>query len=229
MLLRTFDRVQGVDDDTVDGVDALVKALSGSFDAIIAADDLPGISGEGQICAACSVEDPWTREVPLILTSTAPPTPSILTVVTWSSRHRSTPKSSSSPCNRPSGPSSGHSRRAPAVHRRCRRRRRAPRPGHRRSRVWLREKGAALVSGASGPRSHRRGGPSHPCRTSRKSFLRAAIGDVPPDERDWATAAAVAASAMMGAHIVRVHAVREMVQVVKVADAILAAQSSPAP
>jgi dihydropteroate synthase len=64
---------------------------------------------------------------------------------------------------------------------------------------------------------------------SRKSFLRAAIGDVPPDERDWATAAAVAASALMGAHIVRVHAVREMVQVVKVADAILAARSSPAP
>ena len=63
---------------------------------------------------------------------------------------------------------------------------------------------------------------------SRKSFLRAAIGDVPPDERDWATAAAVAASALMGAHIVRVHAVREMVQVVKVADAILAARSSPA-
>jgi dihydropteroate synthase len=59
---------------------------------------------------------------------------------------------------------------------------------------------------------------------SRKSFLRAAIGDVPADQRDWATAAAVTASALMGAHIVRVHAVREMVQAVKVADAILAAR-----
>jgi dihydropteroate synthase len=64
---------------------------------------------------------------------------------------------------------------------------------------------------------------------SRKSFLRHAIGDVPAEERDWATAAAVAASALLGAHIVRVHAVREMVQVVKVADAILAAGSSPDP
>ena len=60
---------------------------------------------------------------------------------------------------------------------------------------------------------------------SRKSFLRAAIGDVPPGERDWATAAAVTAGVMTGAHIVRVHAVREMVQVVKVADAIFAART----
>ena len=59
---------------------------------------------------------------------------------------------------------------------------------------------------------------------SRKSFLRTAIGDVPPCERDWATAAAITASVLTGAHIVRVHAVREMVQVVKVADAILAAR-----
>jgi len=64
---------------------------------------------------------------------------------------------------------------------------------------------------------------------SRKSFLRAAIGDKPAEERDWATAAAVAASALLGAHIVRVHAVREMVQVIRVTDAILAARSSPAP
>jgi dihydropteroate synthase len=59
---------------------------------------------------------------------------------------------------------------------------------------------------------------------SRKSFLRAAIGDVPPDERDWASAAAVTASVLLGAHIVRVHAVREMVQVARVSDAILAAR-----
>jgi dihydropteroate synthase len=66
---------------------------------------------------------------------------------------------------------------------------------------------------------------------SRKSFLRHAIGDGPPPERDWATAAAVTASVLYGAHIVRVHAVKEMVQVVKVADAILAAHppGRPAP
>jgi dihydropteroate synthase len=55
---------------------------------------------------------------------------------------------------------------------------------------------------------------------SRKSFLRDALGDLPPDERDWGTAAAVAASVLLGAHIVRVHAVKEMVQVVRVADKI---------
>lgn len=59
---------------------------------------------------------------------------------------------------------------------------------------------------------------------SRKSFLKQAIGDLPPLERDWATAAAVTASVLSGAHIVRVHAVREMVHVVKVADAVLAAR-----
>ena len=55
---------------------------------------------------------------------------------------------------------------------------------------------------------------------SRKSFLKVALGDVPPSERIWGTAAAVAASVMLGAHIVRVHDVREMVQVVRVADEV---------
>ena len=56
---------------------------------------------------------------------------------------------------------------------------------------------------------------------SRKSFLVKAVGrDVPPAERDWATAAAVAAGVLAGAHIVRVHAVAPMVQVVRVADEI---------
>jgi dihydropteroate synthase len=56
---------------------------------------------------------------------------------------------------------------------------------------------------------------------SRKSFLGRAIGvSVPAIERDWATAAAVAASALAGAHIVRVHAVAPMVQVVRVTDEI---------
>jgi dihydropteroate synthase len=55
---------------------------------------------------------------------------------------------------------------------------------------------------------------------SRKSFLTRAVGDVPAAERDWATAAAVTAAVLSGAHIVRVHAVAEMVQVVRVADMI---------
>jgi dihydropteroate synthase len=58
---------------------------------------------------------------------------------------------------------------------------------------------------------------------SRKSFLKAAIGDKPPSEREWATAAAVAASVLLGAHIVRVHGVREMVDVVRVIDRMRAA------
>jgi dihydropteroate synthase len=59
---------------------------------------------------------------------------------------------------------------------------------------------------------------------SRKSFLKDAIGDKPPLDREWATAAAVAASVLLGAHIVRVHGVAELVDVVKVADRIRAAQ-----
>jgi dihydropteroate synthase len=55
---------------------------------------------------------------------------------------------------------------------------------------------------------------------SRKSFLTAAVGKRPAADRDWATAAAVTAAVLAGAHIVRVHRVREMVEVVRVADAI---------
>jgi dihydropteroate synthase len=55
---------------------------------------------------------------------------------------------------------------------------------------------------------------------SRKSFLKAGLGDVPPEQRVWGTAAAVTAAVLFGAHIVRVHDVAEMVQVVRVADAI---------
>lgn len=58
---------------------------------------------------------------------------------------------------------------------------------------------------------------------SRKSFLNLAIGQRPPAERDWATAAAVAASVLLGAHIVRAHAVREMADAARVADRIAAA------
>jgi dihydropteroate synthase len=55
---------------------------------------------------------------------------------------------------------------------------------------------------------------------SRKSFLNAAIGERAPDDRDMATAAAVAAAVLLGAHIVRVHNVPAMVDVARVADAI---------
>jgi dihydropteroate synthase len=55
---------------------------------------------------------------------------------------------------------------------------------------------------------------------SRKSFLAAATGPLQPEERDWATAAAVTAAILGGAHIVRVHAVEKMIHVSRVADAI---------
>jgi dihydropteroate synthase len=55
---------------------------------------------------------------------------------------------------------------------------------------------------------------------SRKSFLRDAVADRPAPERDWGTSAAVTAAVLAGAHIVRVHAVAEMAQVVRVAEEI---------
>ena len=58
---------------------------------------------------------------------------------------------------------------------------------------------------------------------SRKSFLNSASGDRPPSDRDWGTAAAVTASVLAGAHIVRVHAVREMADVARASDRLRAA------
>jgi dihydropteroate synthase len=55
---------------------------------------------------------------------------------------------------------------------------------------------------------------------SRKSFLKAALGERAPEAREWGTAAAVTASVLLGAHIVRVHGVRDMIDVVRVADLI---------
>ena len=56
---------------------------------------------------------------------------------------------------------------------------------------------------------------------SRKGFLtRPLPREISATERDWPTAAAVTAAVLAGAHIVRVHAVREMVPVVRVADEI---------
>lgn len=55
---------------------------------------------------------------------------------------------------------------------------------------------------------------------SRKSFIGALTGGLPPEQRVEGTAAAVTASILNGADIVRVHDVREMTRVARVADAI---------
>jgi dihydropteroate synthase len=56
---------------------------------------------------------------------------------------------------------------------------------------------------------------------SRKRFLARPLGrELTGTDRDWATAAAVSAAVFAGAHIVRVHAVREMAHVVRVSDEI---------
>ena len=55
---------------------------------------------------------------------------------------------------------------------------------------------------------------------SRKAFIGKILGDVPPADRREGTAAAVAISIFNGANIVRVHDIKEMVHVAKVADAI---------
>lgn len=59
--------------------------------------------------------------------------------------------------------------------------------------------------------------------TSRKTFIGHTLGGLPPDRREWGTAATVTASILGGAHIVRVHDVKEMRQVACVADQILRA------
>ncbi len=67
--------------------------------------------------------------------------------------------------------------------------------------------------------------------TSRKGFLGATLDrdgkPAPPEERIWGTAATVTASIMNGAHIVRVHDVKEMVQVARVADCLLDPKQRP--
>ena len=59
--------------------------------------------------------------------------------------------------------------------------------------------------------------------TVAQTFLTAATGDRSPVERAGATAAAVTASVLAGAHMVRVHAVREMIHFVRVSDRLRAA------
>ena len=61
---------------------------------------------------------------------------------------------------------------------------------------------------------------------SRKSFMASTLGGKSPAEREWGTAAAIAAAVMMGAHIVRVHGVREMVDVVRVVDRVRSHRNS---
>lgn len=57
--------------------------------------------------------------------------------------------------------------------------------------------------------------------TSRKGFIGRTLGGVPENERVFGTAAAVTACILQGAHIVRVHDVREMAQVARVADMLV--------
>ncbi len=57
--------------------------------------------------------------------------------------------------------------------------------------------------------------------TSKKSFIGNVLKKDIPSARIWGTAATVCAGIMKGAHIVRVHDVREMVDVARMTDAIL--------
>jgi dihydropteroate synthase len=65
--------------------------------------------------------------------------------------------------------------------------------------------------------------------TSRKSFVGRTVGkrrggaDAPPKERLYASVAAMVASILHGAHIVRVHDVKPAVEAAAVADEVLAA------
>jgi dihydropteroate synthase len=59
--------------------------------------------------------------------------------------------------------------------------------------------------------------------TSRKSFI-GRISGKSADDRLFGTAASVAAAVIRGAHLVRVHDVKEMVDVIRVTDAILSSE-----
>ena len=67
--------------------------------------------------------------------------------------------------------------------------------------------------------------------TSRKGFLGATLArngtPLPAEQRIWGTAATVAASILLGAHIVRVHDVEEMAQVARVTDSVLHPELRP--
>jgi dihydropteroate synthase len=55
---------------------------------------------------------------------------------------------------------------------------------------------------------------------SRKAFIGKLLGDVPTSERLEGTASAIAIGIFNGANIIRVHDVKEMVRVAKVADGV---------
>ena len=59
---------------------------------------------------------------------------------------------------------------------------------------------------------------------SRKAFLGASLNNAPAGERAWGTAATVAAAILGRVHVVRVHDVKEMAQVARIADRIAAAR-----
>jgi len=59
---------------------------------------------------------------------------------------------------------------------------------------------------------------------SRKTFIGKVLDIPEPGQRLWGTAASVAAAIFGGAHIVRVHDVGEMLQVARLADAVLRAR-----
>ncbi|MEK6694509.1 MAG: dihydropteroate synthase [Nitrospirota bacterium] len=61
---------------------------------------------------------------------------------------------------------------------------------------------------------------------SRKSFVGTVL-ERPVHEREWGTAAAVAAGVLQGAHVVRVHSVAQMRDVARVAQAIREAKAVP--
>jgi dihydropteroate synthase len=62
---------------------------------------------------------------------------------------------------------------------------------------------------------------------SRKGFIGKITGVTEPKDRAWGTAVAVTASIKGGADIVRVHDVKEMAQVVKMADALYRCECTP--
>jgi dihydropteroate synthase len=64
---------------------------------------------------------------------------------------------------------------------------------------------------------------------SRKRTIGALLNDAPPDQRLEGTAAMVALGIASGADIVRVHDVKEMVKVARVADAVVRVQHAPPP
>lgn len=61
--------------------------------------------------------------------------------------------------------------------------------------------------------------------SSRKAFIGDALGNTPAKDRAWGTAATVAASVLRGTHIVRVHDVKQMAQVARIADRIAQLES----